>query len=185
MSGRLKAGLVISLRINPKDCMSVVDVLAKTGMIVPGMSFSAMTALALSSLLETMRQQGHIPTRSGFEFTEMMTPYLDGRHARKVAAAKALEGLGSDFSAPVMPAQETVLPRHEAGQLTPPPHQLKNPHLSSYGNEQSSEHRQAARRLTELLQKKDLAEDGAAGVVWSATDQAEYNECYAVVYPEG
>lgn len=180
MSGRLKAGLVISLRINPKDCMSVVDVLAKTGTVIPGMSFSAMTALALSSLLETMRQQGKIPTRDGFEFSEMMAPYLSGKHARKVATAKALEGLGSDFSAP-------VLPRHEAGQLTPPPHQLSNPHLqpAPAQPQQDLAHRQAARRLTELLQKKDLAEDGQGGVVWSAADQAEYDECYAAVYPEG
>lgn len=177
MSGRLKAGLVISLRINPKDCMSVVDVLAKTGTVIPGMSFSAMTALALSSLLETMRQQGKIPTRDGFEFSEMMTPYLSGKHARKVATAKALEGLGSDFSAP-------VLPRHEAGQLTPaqPPVQPTQKQPSA---QQDLEHRQAARRLTELLQKKDLAEDGQGGVVWSAADQAEYDECYKVVYPEG
>ena len=43
----------------------------------------------------------------------------------------------------------------------------------------------ARRRLTELLQKKDLVEQGEVGVTWSREDEVEFQELYQQVYPEG
>lgn len=179
MTNRLKAGVVVSLRVNPKDCMSVVDVMGRTGLISPGMSFSAMCSLTLSSLLETMRQQGHLPDRSGFEFSELVGPYMTGKNTKRIAAAKAIEQVGSDFSAPTLPTQKAARNNHTSEQDG---YSLRMPEAKLVP---TLEHRQAARRLTELIQKKDLADDTGSGVVWSVGDQQEYDECYKVVYPDG
>jgi len=172
MSNQLKPGLVISMRVNPADCMSVVDVLAKTGLLMEGMSFSGMCSLAFSSLLETVRQQEHIPRRSGFEFTEMVGPFLHGKHAKKVHTAKIIQEMGSDFSAPALPTQEAT------GSA------LRAATASMSDVPQDLEHKQAARRLTELLQKRDLSDQGS-GVVWQQSDQHEFDQCYRIVYPTG
>jgi hypothetical protein len=167
MGGRLKAGVVTSLRINPKDCMSVVDVLDKTGLLRPGMSFSAMAALTLSVLLETMRERGDIPTRDGFEFSEMVGPYLNGNQSKKVAISRAVEQVGSDFSAPALPQQRQVPAVRETlapVKFTPPDED-------------------AAEKLTYLIQKKEMAESGA--VDWTALDQSNYDRYYQQVYPHG
>lgn len=175
MSNRLKAGVVISQRINPTDCMSVVDVLGKTGILMEGMSFSAMCSLALSSLLETMRQQGHIPRRTGFEFTDLVGPYLSGKNAKRIHTAKAIEAIGSDFSAPALPTKEAGRSHNYQ------PIQSLQPAVQPEG----LEYKQAARRLTELLQKKDLAVQQRSGVLWQEEDQREFDQCYAIVYPDG
>lgn len=179
MTNKLKAGVVVSIRVNPKDCMSIVDVMGKTGLISPGMSFSAMCSLTLSSLLETMRQQGHIPTRSGFEFTELVGPYMTGKNTKRIAAAKAIEQVGSDFSAPTLPTQEAARNSRTSEQDG---YSLRMPEVKLVP---TLEHRQAARRLTELIQKRDLAENDGSGVLWGAEDQREYDECYKIIYPDG
>ncbi len=44
--------------------------------------------------------------------------------------------------------------------------------------------RYAGRRLTELLAKKDAADDGAE-IIWSVTDQEEFDKYYQLIYPDG
>jgi hypothetical protein len=166
MGTRLKAGVVTSLRINPKDCMSIVDVLDKTGLLKAGMSFSSMAALTLSVLLETMRERGDIPTRDGFEFSEMVGPYLNGNQAKKVAISKAVNSIGSDFSAPALPQRPAVKPAKATAPVvfTPPDED-------------------AAEKLTRLIQKKEMADAGA--ISWTAADQSNYDKYYQQVYPHG
>lgn len=166
MGTRLKAGVVTSLRINPKDCMSIVDVLEKTGLLKSGMSFSSMAALTLSVLLETMRERGDIPTRDGFEFSEMVGQYLNGNQSKKVAINKAVQSIGSDFSAPALPQSPAVRPAKVAAPVvfTPP------------GAD-------AADKLTNLIQKKEMAETGA--FPWTQQDQQNFDHYYQLVYPHG
>lgn len=72
----MKPGKVISLRINPKNCLTVLDVCTAIGVTqTVGYSFGQLVSIALSSLLETVRQQNLVPTRSGFEYSEMMKPF--------------------------------------------------------------------------------------------------------------
>lgn len=165
MGTRLKAGVVTSLRINPKDCMSIMDVLENTGLLRPGMSFSAMAALTLSVLLETMRERQDIPTRSGFEFSEMVGPYLNGNQAKKVAITRAVEQMGSDFSAPVLPQRSAIKTTTTTPAVFTPPDA------------------DAAERLTYFIQKKDMADAGA--VEWTQHDQQQYDHFYQLVYPHG
>lgn len=85
-----KAGMVIRLRVSPKDCMSVVDAGQMLGLRSDQYSMSALTSLVLSSLLEVQRRSGTIPVRSGFEYSRMMEPFQDRKGALRQKMTAAL-----------------------------------------------------------------------------------------------
>jgi hypothetical protein len=167
----VRPGVVSTIRVNPKDCMSIIDVIALTGIDTTGMSFAAMTSLALSSLLETARQNGQVPTRDGFEFNEMMLPWANGvRNKKKLEITAAIGNLGSKLCAPPIASRLALAA-------------ATKPVESTIAQTSPSELRQAQVRLTELLQKQDLADGGK--VIWQKEDQVEYDQLYRIVYPEG
>ncbi len=47
----MRAGLAVTIRVNPKDCQSVLDVMEKLGINTTGQSFSQLVALTFSSLI--------------------------------------------------------------------------------------------------------------------------------------
>ena len=162
----MRAGQVVRIRVNPKDCMSALDVLGVAGVPAENMSFSSAVSLAFSSMLEGMRQQGVIPTRDGFEFSQMMQKYLRGPQGQKLAVADAIYKQGPSFQVkPVLP----VVDNHSDDREWQEP-------------EVSPEVRRASRMLAELIAKRELAEQSSA-VIWSNDDQAEYERYYRIVYP--
>lgn len=94
-------GEVVRIRVNPRDCMSVVDVINNTGMYTGGMSFPMAVSLVLSSLLESARQAKLIPERDGFEYSEVMQPFSNkATGPRKLAITAAHRMVGSELVAP-------------------------------------------------------------------------------------
>jgi len=90
----MKPGRVVSIRVNTKDCMSVIDVVEKIGLNIPGISFAQIVSTALASTLESLRQAGVIPIRDGFEFSEMMNKYppvLHGARGRALSIANTMQ----------------------------------------------------------------------------------------------
>lgn len=86
-------GRVVKIRINPDDCMSVIDVIAQTGLLPKGASFAQVVTTALATLLEGVRRAKIIPTRDGFEYAAMMAEYQDQPHidrARKLDITQAV-----------------------------------------------------------------------------------------------
>lgn len=167
----MRPGKVVTIRINPKDCMGILDVLELSNQRIPGASFPVMASLTLSSLLETMRQNGIIPTRDGFEFDGMMREFIEPKRTKtKLEIADAIHSAGSDMR---------IRPVHmEIAKVTPPGViELKE-------QEVTGDLLRARTRLSELLSKQDLADSGA-GVVWSEGDQQEFDALYKIVYPHG
>lgn len=70
------AGRVVRIRVNPQDCMGVVDVLKLLELKVVQFTFDQAVRIVLSSLLESSRSHGAIPRRDGFEFTQMMKGFI-------------------------------------------------------------------------------------------------------------
>ena len=73
--------------------MSCVDVVKKTGLNLQGASFSIIVSAALSSMLESFRQNGVIPVRDGFEYNEIMGSYPKqgkSQHARALAITRTM-----------------------------------------------------------------------------------------------
>jgi hypothetical protein len=169
----LRPGMVATIRVNPKDCMAVLDVVKAAGLSTDGMSFAAMTSLAFSSLLQTMRDQEVIPDRDGFEYLDMMQPYLGSKNnKKKVAITKTLQNAGSKVR-----VHGLSKPKVEKAPIQEPPTLGEDKALSI-------EERLARSELTELCRKRDMAEEGAEGILWSAADQSRYDELLRVVYPE-
>lgn len=105
----MKVGRVVYIRVNPKDCMSCIDVCQKVGTVTTGMSFAQLVSLALSSLLETVRRDGAIPTRGGFEYSQMLQPWSGGGNTKTtVQLNKAIELKGSEFIVPPLPVGQEV-----------------------------------------------------------------------------
>lgn len=75
----MRAGFVARIRVNPRDCLSILDVVAKGGIDTSGMSFSAISSLAVSCMLESLRKGNVIPDNDGFDFAERMAPFAGGR----------------------------------------------------------------------------------------------------------
>lgn len=141
-------GEIARIRVNPRDCMGVVDVLKNTGMYTEGMSFSAGTSLVFSALLESARQAGLIPMRDGFEYTEMMQPFLDKSRGKKKLEITRLTALtGSELQVPA----------------------LSHPTARSVANVgKTMAQRRARTRINELGFKKEQAPDS-----WTAADEEE------------
>jgi hypothetical protein len=107
----MEAGRVVRLRISPKDCMRIVDALAKMGIDVRAfggaLSFSHATKKVLESCLVALERDGIIPTRDGFEFSEMMIPFPVGEVSVKSRSAQIaftkLESHPSYVAPPVVP----------------------------------------------------------------------------------
>lgn len=88
MPEMIKGGRVVRIRVNPADCMAVVDVLRKVGYYKGGMSFATAVSSALHWLVDAARHAKEIPTRDGFEYGEMMRDFKDQPHldrAQKLA----------------------------------------------------------------------------------------------------
>lgn len=99
----MRPGRVVTLRVNPKDCLSILDILDKAELYIPRMGFSAAVSLALSSMLEAYRQGGHIPVRDGFEYGDMMSRFSDHPkvdRVRKLAITEVIHKLGSEAQVP-------------------------------------------------------------------------------------
>jgi hypothetical protein len=167
MSGtgqKLRAGEVVRIRVNPTDCLSVLDLLDVVGINYRAMSFSQCVSLALSSLLETVRHNGNLPHPDGFEYLQRMQPFR-GHYSqkKKLEITNAIHDIGSNFRAPAIPEYST--------ETYEEPQEIVTPEL-----------RRARTRLGELCAKRELAE-GNRDVMWTGEDQREYERNFAVVYP--
>ena len=78
----MKAGMVATIRVSPKDCISVLDILDVAQVRRDNMSFASCTSLALSSLIGMARQAGIIEEPDGFAFLGKVGPYRMGRIIR-------------------------------------------------------------------------------------------------------
>ena len=164
---RMRAGQVVRLRVNPKDCQSVLDVLNKAGVYTQGMSYAQCVSLALSTLLETARVTKMIPEPDPFQFLPRMEPFFgNSHHRKKLAIAETIGGIGEKFHAPSLVSDQPAETHEEPAPVV------------------SAETLRRRRRLGELVNKKDLVEQGVAGVTWSEEDETEFNELYKEVYGE-
>lgn len=153
----MRAGRVVRIRINPKDCLSVADIVDKAQIYTNGMSFSQVVSLALSSMLEAYRQGALIPVRDGFEYTKMMARFGDNPkvdRGRKLAITQAIQMAGSEAVTPI-------------------------PVVSVTAGAQTVAQRRAEIRLRELAMRKE-----AEPLNWSEEDEAEFLRVIAVASGE-
>ena len=151
----MKAGLVARIRVNPKDCQSVLDVLDRVGIQRHNLSFSACVSLALSSLLETARMQKLIPEPDPFQYLNRLGEYAGQGHIKhkvRGQAALAIGSLGEKFTPPNL-ASGSEPARQDGGAMNSPAAPLAP-------LDNGAELEYAKNRLAELVSKKDMTENG-------------------------
>lgn len=156
----MRPGEVVQIRVNPTDCMAVVDLIDATGTYQAGMSFSSAVSAALASAFQTLRDGGLLPERAGFEYNEMMQKFPKMRNARKLAIANSLHS-SSDI---VRPALQLATVAPEPVEATPNP-------LSATIDMQVKRD-----RLQVLYERKEL------GVVLSVEELEEFNSLMKLIY---
>lgn len=172
----LKAGRVARIRVNPTDCQSVLDIMAATKIDTRAMSFDQQVSLTLSSLLLSARSTGMIPEPDPFQFLPRMAPYMGHKsNSMKARLSAQINDLGPRLRAPVL---------REPERPAPSPAPAAAPVATEASADDVEMLRAASSRLTELLAKKDRAED-SGDVTWGSSDEAELQKCMKIVYPEG
>lgn len=180
----MKAGHVATIRVNPRDCQSVLDILDTAGIPRQALSFAQCVSLALGCLLETSRASGVIPEPDEFEYLNRLSQYVGrGRRSTKVRMAEAIHSIGPKLRAPVLDgqgAQDGSGVAHSADLGAMP---QAAPTLQV--DVDSPEYKDAQKTLTQLLIKKEQFEDGVEGVLWTPYNEAEFKRCYSIIYPDG
>lgn len=176
----MRAGIITTLRVNPRDAQSILDVLDAVGLPRAALSFAQCTSLALGALLETARQNRLIPEPDEFEYLNRLGPYLATANQPKKRIAKALHNMGGSLRAPVVrPGREErsaeVTPMQTGAREARPPVGLDEP-------EDSPELLAAKKELTKLLVEKEIGEDAET---WSDAQEEHYRKVYNIVYPNG
>ena len=110
----MRAGKVVSMRVNPADCMSVIDVLEDAGFNLSQLGFSNAVSIVLSMLLEDRRSKGLIQRRLGFEYMNMMGKLNQSKGNTKIKTAIS-DGLYNNAQAGIYPAFEGM----KVHQVTP------------------------------------------------------------------
>lgn len=157
----MRPGEVVTVRINPTDCMGIADMLVLGNVNTEGMTFSQATATVLQSLLESARMQGIIPVRDGFEFSKVMQPFA---RKRKGPPKGGLIAAMHDMKMSVSRSRDiadVITPEEEVAAIA----------------SMTTEQRQAGMRMKELMVKQEHAADS-----WSAEDQEEFNRLEKIVY---
>lgn len=167
----MKSGHVVSIRVNPRDCQTVLDLLDKVGYDRRSITFAQCVSMALASLLETARKSEILPEPDEFQYLQRMQQYL-GHKGQRARIATALHDRGGSF---------------RAKDLTKPA-ELEAPAHVSRADEAAEEPatKQAAVppteaetvRFTELLKLEDQRE-------LSPREKAEHSELMKKFYPDG
>lgn len=104
-----KGGLVARVRVNPKDCLAILDVMEAIGMDPYQHSFSGCVAIALSSLIAVARRAGAIKEEEdGLQYLNR-TEYFHGQVSTKVKRERTntlYERGQRGFTAPIPPIRE-------------------------------------------------------------------------------
>ena len=193
----MQPGVVVRVRINPSTCISVLDTLQAVGIKVEEKTFSTCVSAALNILVETAKQSGVLPEVDPYAFNERMRNHTgdaapDRRklpkgnigHVNPLIFPEKTPDLGHPRWAKedkkVKPITVEAAPTAEM--------QLDSkgvPLEFSTDPEVVIARKEAGKKLTDLLKRKDDADNGVGGIHWSDSDQDEYDRVYAVAYPNG
>lgn len=97
--------------------MAVVDVMHKLDVPLYGLSFSQAVKIALASSLEAFRQNGTIPRREGFEYSNMMEPFLQDRNKLRAEKLRVATNLSTEREGTHIPPLVPESPEHRRGRI--------------------------------------------------------------------
>lgn len=107
-----KGGEVVRIRVNPKDCLGILDAMEAIGMDPLGHSFSSCVAITLNSLIAMARKAGALPQEEdGEKYWERMAPFRAGQSTQvKRERTNAFYNRGMQGYSPLTPPIPDSLP---------------------------------------------------------------------------
>lgn len=102
----MKHGAVVQFRLSTEDIMSCIDILNDANISKDGMSLGMVCKLVLSSYLETCRKSNSIPTRDGFEYLNMITPFVNVSQVKKANMISNMPRVDTVQTRIMSPSQE-------------------------------------------------------------------------------
>lgn len=80
----MKGGMVVQIRISPKDCLGILDCAEVAGVDTAGKSFASIASITFSSLIALARQTGIITSEEdGFQYLNRMQQYNAGKATKQ------------------------------------------------------------------------------------------------------
>lgn len=77
----MKIGTVVNIRVSPANCMAVSDAIRLAGLHPGDMTFSSAVSRVLDMMMDSLRRDNLIPTRDGFELSDMMGEFIQKNKA--------------------------------------------------------------------------------------------------------
>ena len=171
MAARLRPGMVASIRVNPKNCQSVLHVLQLAGVSSKDKSFSVCVSDALDILLESSRRGDIIPEPDPFEFLNEMKYHVGkeapDRRKKKAPYINAAPALNKVQQAVASAITDTSKSEWVDNSIPTDPFKLM-------------QYKAAQLRLVDSNRKKQEAEVSA--VVWSEKEEEQYQRDVRLVY---
>lgn len=89
---RMKAGMVVQIRVHPEDCLSILDLIQSVGGDpYDGRSFAQMVSFSLKSLIGVAIRGGIVGEPDREQFLNRMAPFIESRNnKRKHDASEAM-----------------------------------------------------------------------------------------------
>lgn len=148
----MKIGTVVNIRVSPQNCMAINDAIKLAGLEPHDFTFASAVSRVLDMMMDSLRRDKLIPTRDGFELSDMMSEFI----AKKKAALPSVS-----YRAPMQPTQ-AVNYSQGAVNYSPGATSSTTPVITT------AEQRLANLRFKELMVKKEHAPGS-----WTAEDALE------------
>lgn len=159
----IRAGVVVTIRVNPRNCQSVLDLMDVLEQKPDGQSFSSFVSLALASLIESSIDSGFITEPDPFQYMNRMRPYLGRKRGANVKKlTNTVNAQGSRFRPPVMPKRELT-----SVEVT---------------TEQALHRKEAMKMMQDLAVKYKASVDNTE-IQWSSADQSQWEEVFLTLFP--
>ena len=100
---KLTPGRIARIRVNPQDCMGVLDTMKLLELKPEKFTFDQAVRIVLSSLLESARSHGAIPRRDGFEYSQMMAQFIQRITSDRTKTFEVTRLLNTASIRPVLP----------------------------------------------------------------------------------
>ena len=94
----MNAGEVVHIRVSPQDVMTAIDIIDLSQLNTLGMSLASVVKWAMVFAFESLRRNGTVPERTGFEYEQMVRRFSASR-ASKAAVGQALSMMEAQLQA--------------------------------------------------------------------------------------
>lgn len=154
----MKIGTVVNIRVSPTNCMAISDAIRLAGLHPGDMTFSSAVSRVLDMMMDSLRRDNLIPTRDGFELSNMMEEFIQKNKASLPSVSYRQPTIRED--APRSHTVGTDAPAVQVASNTATTH----------------EQRMANVRFKELMVKREHAPDS-----WTLGDERELEQVLALM----